>query len=239
MKFDQKAFQYHEKASIQKKVADWFSQWIDKDCSRLAGLELGAGTGLFTRHLAVRSFREFCATDISQSMLHEGKVRLPNICWEIQDAWRLEARKADRVYACSLLQWANDPIRVLSIWRDALLENGRLLVCFFIEGSLEEFTRLDSRFPAFPWKGEKEWVEIFRAANLDIVRSETRTDIMTYESPRAALRQIHDIGAISENRMKPSVLKRLLEDLEKREKGYFELSWRTMRVECLHSNQCL
>ena len=141
MKFDQKAFQYHEKASIQKKVADWFSQWIDKDCSRLAGLELGAGTGLFTRYLALRSFREFCATDISHSMLHEGKARLPNICWEIQDAWRLEARKADRVYACSLLQWANDPISVLSVWRDALLENGRLLVCFFIEGSLEEFTR--------------------------------------------------------------------------------------------------
>ncbi|HAT59146.1 MAG TPA: hypothetical protein DCS60_00045 [Opitutae bacterium] len=26
---------------------------------------------------------------------------------------------------------------------------------FFLEGSLEEFTRLDSRFPAFLWKGEK------------------------------------------------------------------------------------
>ena len=88
----------------------------------------------------------------------------------------------------------------------------KLLVCFFIEGSQEKFTRSDTRFPAFPWKGEKEWVEIFRAANLDIVRSENRTDIMTCESPRAVLRQIHDIAAISENRMKPFVLKRLLED---------------------------
>jgi len=110
---------------------------------------------------------------------------------------------------------------------------------FFHEGSLEEFTRLDSSFPAFPWKGEKEWVEIFRAANLDIVRSETRTDIMTYESPRAALRQIFHIGAISENRRKPDVLKRLPEDLEKWEKGYFELSWRTMRAEYLPFNQYL
>ena len=135
MRFDQKAFQYHDKASIQKEVADWFSQWIDKDCSRLAGLELGAGTGLFTRHLALRGFHELCATDISQSMLNEGKTRLPNVRWEIQDAWRLEARKADRVYACSLLQWATDPIGVLSFWRDALLEDGRLLACFFISFS--------------------------------------------------------------------------------------------------------
>tara|TARA_B100000212_G_scaffold333263_2_gene302492 strand:+ start:41464 stop:41652 length:189 start_codon:yes stop_codon:yes gene_type:complete len=62
---------------------------------------------------------------------------------------------------------------------------------------------------------------------------------MTYESPRAALRQIFDIGAISENRRKPAVLKRLQEDLEKWEKGYFELSWRAMRAECLPSNQYL
>ena len=239
MRFDQKAFQYHDKASIQKEVADWFSQWIDKDCSRLAGLELGAGTGLFTRHLALRGFHELCATDISQSMLNEGKTRLPNVRWEIQDAWRLEARKADRVYACSLLQWATDPIGVLNFWRDALLKDGRLLACFFIEGSLKEFTRLDSGFPAFPWKNEKEWLEIFRAANLDIVRSETRTDIMTYESPRAALRQIHDIGAVRENSMKPSVLKRLLDDSGRRKRGGFGLSWRTMRVECRQSNSQL
>lgn len=232
MKFDQKASHYHKKASIQKKVADWCSEWIDQDCSQLTGLEFGAGTGLFTKHLALRGFRDFCATDISQSMLEEGKTRLPFVRWEKQDAWLPTSRKVDRIFACSLLQWAENPIGVLNQWRESLVGNGRLLACFFIQGSLEEFARLDPSFPAFPWKCEAEWNRFFTESNFEILRSETRTDVLSYESPRSALRHIHDIGAISENRMKPFQLRRLLETTENCRKEKFNLSWQTMRLEC-------
>ncbi len=236
MRFDQKASFYHENASIQKKVADWCSEWIERDCSQFTGLELGAGTGLLTKHLALHGFRDFCATDISQSMLEEGRARLPLIRWEKQNAWQIGSRKADRIYACSLLQWAKNPNEVLSQWRQALLEDGRLLICFFIEGTLEEFGRLDQRFHAVPWRCESEWIEIFRASKIEILRSETRSDVVSYESPRAALRHIHNIGAIGENRMKPYELRRLLEHSESGQSGSFDLSWRTMRVECRASN---
>lgn len=165
-------------------------------------------------------------------MLEEGKARLPFVRWEKQDAWILGSRKADRIYACSLLQWSTNPVEALNQWREALQDDGRLLTCFFIRGSLEEFTHLDPNFPAFPWKCEKEWIETFSASNLEILRSETRSDVVSYQSPRAALRHIHDIGAISENRMKPFELKRLLEVSKKRQAEKFDLSWRTMRVEC-------
>ncbi len=236
MRFDQKASFYHENASIQKRVADWCSKWIERDCSQLTGLELGAGTGLLTKHLALRGFRDFCASDISRSMLEEGRARLPLIRWEKQDAWQIGSRKVDRIYACSLLQWAKNPDEVLSQWRRALLKDGRLLTCFFIEGTLEEFGRLDPRFSAFAWKCENEWIEIFRASNMEILRSETRSDVVSYESPRAALRHIHDIGAINENRMNPFELRRLLELSESRQSGNFDVSWRTMRVECRPSD---
>ena len=57
-------------------------KWIEEDCSSLSALELGAGTGLFTRHLALRAFKSFRATDVSGSMIAEGELRLPKVNWE-------------------------------------------------------------------------------------------------------------------------------------------------------------
>ncbi len=232
MRFDEKAFQYHEKASIQKTVADWCAEWIERDCSKLVGLELGAGTGLLTKHLGLRGFSDFCATDISSSMLREGEARLPLVRWEWQDAWRLEKRKADRIYACSLLQWAPHPLEVLREWREALRPGGRILACFFIEDSLREFSHKDPHFPAFPWKSESEWVDLFRESDLRIRRRDTRLDTIAYSTGQEALRHIHDLGAVSPNRMSHSQLRRFLEKLDQSKDAGFKLSWRSLRVEC-------
>lgn len=232
MKFDQKAFQYHEKASIQKTVADWCAEWIERDCSMHTGLELGAGTGLFTKHLALRGFKEFCATDLSPSMLKEGRARLPLVRWERRDAWKRDWTEVDRIYACSLLQWAPDPMEVLKQWRDSLRPSGRILACFFVEGSLREFSRLDQRFSAIAWRSESKWKDIFNESGLRILRSDIRSDLIAYSTAKEALRHIHDLGAISANRMRPSELKQLLKRSSAAEKNEFNLSWRTMRIEC-------
>ncbi len=231
MRFDQKASSYHGKASIQKLVADWCSEWIEDDCAKYTGLELGAGTGLFTKHLAFRGFNCLSATDNSNPMLEEGESRIPSVNWEKQDAWNLASRKVDRIYACSLLQWAPDPVQVLKNWRDTLTTNGRILACIFVKGSLIEFTRKDERFSAFSWWSDFEWVDFFRDSGMKILRDETRTDVVSYPSAREALRHIHDIGATKKGGMSPGELKRFLISCENREETQFNLSWRTLRIE--------
>jgi len=232
MKFDQKAFQYHEKASIQKAVADWCSDWIERDCSPYTGLELGAGTGLFTKHLALRGFKEFRATDLSLSMLKEGKGRLPLVSWERADAWKGDWTEVDRIYACSLLQWAPEPKKALRRWRESLRPGGRILACFFIEGSMQEFSKVDQRFSAISWRSESRWKDIFVESGLRILRSDIRSDLIAYPTAKEALRHIHDLGAVDANRMSPSELKRLLKTLSDTNRNGFDLSWRAMRVEC-------
>lgn len=232
MRFDQKASQYHQKAGIQKLVADWCSDWIEVDCSKLVGMELGAGTGLFTEQLALRDFREFYATDISRAMIEEGRRRLPFVSWREVDAWNLRSTTVDRIYSCSLLQWADNPVDVLRNWRYSLVNSGRILACFFIEGTLQEFTRVDKRFSAIHWRKESEWEKVLRDSGLRILRSDTRSDVMSHRSPQEALRLIHDIGAIEEHRMSGVELRRLLGRFEIRE-STFNLSWKSMRVECV------
>ena len=97
MRFNRKALEYHEKADIQKIAADWCSEWIESDCSGLHGLELGAGTGLFTKHLALRGYESLRATDQAERMIDQGRKRLPMVAWDELDAWRCESNPVDRV----------------------------------------------------------------------------------------------------------------------------------------------
>lgn len=233
MRFGRKASVYHEKADIQKIAADWCSEWLERDCRDLRALELGAGTGLLTRHLALRGFKALLATDQSKGMLEEGRKRLPVVEWGELDAWRCKTAQVDRIYASSLLQWALDPASVLENWRNTLKSEGRVLVCLFIEGSLAEFVKVRPDFSALPWRSESDWVELFRGAGFEISRREVRDDVISYASSREALRAIHDVGAIEERRMSPGELRRFLNDCDRRFTDRFELSWKALRIECV------
>ena len=232
MSFDRKAARYHEKANIQKVVADWCSEWMERDCKGLRAIELGAGTGLLTRHLALRGFESLKATDLSPQMLEEGRARLPMARWELLDAWDLRVEEVDRLYASSLLQWAPDPVAALRSWRDALAPGGRVLTSFFAKGSLKQFILRRSEFSAIPWRRKRDWRGLFEEAGFRVLRIDSRRDLVTYESAREALRAIHDMGAIKERRMKIGELRSLLKECDADSKEAFELSWRALRIEC-------
>ena len=103
----------------------------------------------------------------------------------------------------------------------------------FVSGSLEAFIQVDPRFAAFPWRSEAEWLELFREAGLEPLRSESRADTIVYPSSRAALRSLHDIGAIEERRMGSGELRRFLKACGESSTNGFPLAWKTMRVECV------
>ena len=233
MNFEKKARLYHQKARIQKIVADWCAEWIGEDCSGLSALELGAGTGLFTRHLALRGFKSLRATDVSRSMIAEGESRLPSVDWKPLDAWKCEDPiEVDRLYACSLLQWSEHPLETLKKWRTLMKANGRLLCCLFVTGSLTELNSEEIRLGGFEWRSEQQWRAFFEEANFSIKRCDTRLDKELYDSPMQAFRQLHDLGAIVDRSMSPAQLRQHLKRLETRT-GRFDVSWKTLRLECL------
>ena len=233
MNFEKKAGLYHKKARIQKVVADWCADWIEEDCSGLSALELGAGTGLFTRHLALRTFKSFRATDVSGSMIAEGESRIPHVNWESLDAWKCEdSIKVDRLYACSLLQWSKQPLDTLEKWRAMLGPNGKFLGCLFVAGSLEELSGEEKPLGGFEWRSERQWRSYFEEAKFSIKRYDTRLDNEYYDSPMQAFRRLHDLGATFYRNMSPGRLRQRLKRLETGN-GRFDVSWKTLRLECM------
>ena len=82
--FDRRAAQYDSHAALQREAAAWLAEWLPEQIAAPA-LELGAGTGLFTRHLAART-RGLVACDVAPGMVQIGRSSLPEVAWSVAEA---------------------------------------------------------------------------------------------------------------------------------------------------------
>lgn len=233
--FPRRAAIYDRSAATQRRIAEWLAEWIEPAIPSHAGLwELGAGTGFFTRELAARGYHVL-ATDIAPEMVAHGRRICPAADWAIHDGKRMPKNACDRLFSSSLLQWMKNPRGVLRVFYDALRPGGRMLHGFFVEPSLCELGHFsDAGTLALFRRTEAEWLEAFRAAGFEILRSEARTERETFPSALVFLRNLHGVGPLAERRrVSVSALRRFLREYEEKfacDGGVFA-TWRMLRVE--------
>jgi SAM-dependent methyltransferase len=233
--FDRKATSYDTHAHVQRDTAAWVAEWLPLRHRPLACLEFGAGTGNFTRHLA-RVFSNLEASDHAAAMVATARQAFPEITWTQRDAWNPPDAPAswDYVSSCSLLQWAEDPVRVLQAWRTLLRPGGRVLSGIYIAPSLPEFAcLLPGRVP-FPWRSADQWQKSFEAAGFAKIRVESCGRDYVYPSARALLRQLHGTGAFRLGEPLPvGELRAFIRDYERRfgRPGGVVSSWTFCRIE--------
>lgn len=235
MRFGECAHHYEAHAKVQAGVAARSATWLNEETRHSTALELGAGTGLFTRHLVEKGFAKVHATDISASMIAEGAKNQPSVEWSIVDAWRPSwPVPVDRIYSCSLLQWASSPLSVLRGWKALLKPEGRLMATFFIDGTLRELFPVDSSLTALNWCSQKQWLDYFLDAGWRVRRSDTWQDTQLFPSPVAALRSVHLTGAAHTNKASTAELRRALlayQAAHSTANGEVRLTWKAMQVE--------
>ncbi|CAM2883813.1 methyltransferase [Rariglobus hedericola] len=194
--FDRKAGSYDVHAHVQRDTAAWVAEWLPPAGTFATCLEFGAGTGNFTRHLESR-FTQLEATDHAPAMVAQGRLAFPSVTWSERDAWNPAdpAGTRDFVASCSVLQWAADPVGVLTRWRRLLRPGGRHLSGIYIAPSLPEFGALIPERRPFPWRTADEWSKSFSAAGFTDIRVDTKTREYIYPTARALMRQLHGTGA--------------------------------------------
>ena len=198
--FDRRAPRYDSHAALQREAAAWLAEWLPEQIAAPA-LELGAGTGVFTRHLAARS-PALVACDIAPRMVQIGRKALPEVDWSVADAGHPPGAPEYRsVFSCSLMQWVPDPAAAFRAWHRFAAPGARLLAGWFIRGTLDGFYALCPDAVPFRWRSADEWTGLLREAGWRPVRSEARAFDRRHASASAMLREMHEAGAVVPRRL--------------------------------------
>jgi malonyl-CoA O-methyltransferase len=130
--FGARAADYELHAGLQRAVADKLACLLP-ELERPRVLELGCGTGLFSRHLLARyPDGTFVFTDLAPSMLEQCRLNVnglgKRVSFEVMDAARPTAEEPFDLIAMSMtLHWLADPEAALATLRQRLAPEGVLV----------------------------------------------------------------------------------------------------------------
>jgi malonyl-CoA O-methyltransferase len=212
--FSKAARGYHQHANAQAELATWLAAWLPATRAGRA-LEMGAGTGGFTRHLA-GWHSGVMATDFSPEMVATGCAAVPWADWRMAEADAPPPGPWDWIVSSAMLQWAEDPAEIFSAWRNALSPGGRVLAALFAAGSLPEWHAVAGYPSPLRWRTREEWRAAMARAGLRVVRDAREPRVFTHTHARAFLRSVHGVGAAPERRLGAGALKKLLSDYDAR-----------------------
>ncbi len=131
--FGEAAQSYELHAGLQRAVADHLAEYLPK-LERPRVLELGCGTGLFSRHL-VSGYPagHFVLTDVAPAMIAECRRNLApaktsHISYEVMDAGEAGGHAGlDLIVSSMTLHWLADPVASLTRLEKLLSPGGTLL----------------------------------------------------------------------------------------------------------------
>jgi len=210
--FNRAASTYAGHAVVQEAMASWLAQWLPTERTGRA-LELGAGTGVFTRKLLPWA-GALTATDMAEAMCREGLAALPEVDWQVMRAESPGGEPCDWILSSSMLQWVENPRAVFAAWRKALKPGGRVLAGLFAEGSLPELRMLTKGWTPLTWRMPEEWAEGLNLAGLHLVRADAEERVFHHPSAVHLLRSLHGVGAAPFHHFTPGQLRKILRDYD-------------------------
>jgi len=217
--FDRKASAYASRARVQQRAAAWLAEWLPRE-SAAPALELGAGTGFFTRH-ALQTVAQLTATDASPQMIEAGRRDVPEASWVLAEAANPPAAPTPyrSIFSSSLVQWLPDPVGTFREWHRVAAPDASLLAGWFVRGTMDKFFEVCPDGAPFVWRAPSEWLALLEDGGWKMVRSEIRCFELSHASSAAMLRDIHDVGAAVPGRLGPGRLRAALRrhDLESRD----------------------
>ncbi|MBR9871599.1 MAG: malonyl-ACP O-methyltransferase BioC [Gammaproteobacteria bacterium] len=196
---------YDSASRLQKTMGDTMLSRIPEAFKAESILDLGCGTGWFTRKLATR-YPAACVTgaDLSPGMLAqaEAATEFRGVNWLNADAEQLPLadESVDLVFSNLMVQWSQKPEAVLAECRRVLRPGGLLVMSTLVDGTLRElkqaWAKADpgqahvNRFvPAEQWRSLTSAVLAGSALDLAPIR-------LRYETPMALNRELKHLGAV-------------------------------------------
>lgn len=214
--FGRAAATYDTVAQLQRDVGKHLSQHLPALLADDANLlDLGSGTGFFTRQLAARyESANVIALDIAEGMLHFSRQRVDkkSLSWLCADAEQLPlaANSVDLVFSSLVIQWCADLSRLMHELARVLKPGGQLLIATLGPNTLHElrsaWQRVDNYVHVNQFQPQDNLRLAAVAADLAIDHFAVEQRIIYFERLTELTRELKALGAHNINAGKPEGL---------------------------------
>jgi len=205
--FSRAAASYDAVAELQRTVGSTLVDYLPADLQPSRWLDLGAGTGYFSRVLASRfSTSEGVALDIAEGMLRHARPQGGAAAFIAGDAECLPLREAsvDLVFSSLALQWCDDFPAVLSEAKRVLRPGGVLAFTSLCSGTLQElrdsWQTVDGFAHVNRFRSIEAYQQLCAASGLQLDRLDVEPSVLHF----AELRQLtHELKALGAHNLNP------------------------------------
>lgn len=211
--FSRAAASYDAVAELQRSVGAQLLARLPVDMQPSRWLDLGSGTGHFTRGLAERfGAAEGLALDIAEGMLRHARPMGGAAHFIAGDAEALPLQSAclDLLFSSLALQWCADFPRVLQEASRVLRPGGTLAFSSLCVGTLQELREswraVDGRVHVNRFRHFEDYQRLCYASALQVLSLQRQAHRLHFPDLRSLTRSLKDIGAHNLNPGRPDGL---------------------------------
>jgi malonyl-CoA O-methyltransferase len=216
--FSKHAKSYDRYAQLQKSMAERLASLLPDPLPNNI-LEIGCGTGLFSRHLLTHPIKKLILNDISPGMLEilsnslaiaENTEILPG------NAERICFESIDLICANAVFQWFQKTQETLMKFNQVLTKNGEMIFSTFGPKTLIEFREAANLISPIELYNIETWKKMFEDSGFIIKDLEVETRKIFFSSTMTLLKNLQQIGATPIRMLKTGGLRKLMRDYDSR-----------------------
>ncbi len=216
--FSRHAKTYDRYAQLQKSMAERLASLLPVP---LPGniLEIGCGTGLFTRHLLTQPIKQLVLNDIAPGMLEIlcDSLTLPsNTIISPGNAERIHFENMDLVCANAVFQWFQDPKKAMVKLNQALAVNGSLIFSTFGPKTLIEFRQAANLDSPIGLYDKDSWTDMIRDSGFALKFWDVEIRKIFFSSSLSLLKNLQQIGAAPIRMLNTGGLRKLIREYDSR-----------------------
>jgi malonyl-CoA O-methyltransferase len=211
--FSRAADSYDSVAGLQRAIGHELLQRLPPDMVANAWLDLGCGTGYFSRALAQRfGAADGAAVDIAEGMLKHAKplAGAKHFIAGDAEALPLRSNSRDLIFSSLALQWCGDFAQVLSEARRVLQPGGVLAFSSLCVGTLHELRAswqvVDGLVHVNQFRHFADYQQLCAASGLRLLSLHSAPQVLHYPDVRGLTSELKALGAHNLNPGRPGGL---------------------------------
>jgi malonyl-CoA O-methyltransferase len=216
--FSKYAHCYDRYALLQKSMAERLASYLPENPPSHI-LELGCGTGVFTRHLLTMPIDKLTLNDISPVMIDTLRSRLnipSNTKFIVGNAEKVSLDKTDLICANAVFQWFMNPMETFEHLKESLNKTGTILFSTFGPETLMEFRETANLGSPIKLFSLKQWKTFIKNSGYILNSVDVEKRKIFSPSTLNLMKNLQQIGAAPVRIFNAGGLRKVIRDYDKR-----------------------